>query len=250
MAETKYERLGDGWEIAVSREHTFGTDAYLLADFAAPKVRSVCCDLGTGCGIIPMLWLKHGYGISRAYAVEISASACELLTATKDRTEAGEHIEIVNCDMRRLDDQIPPGTVELVACNPPYFASGSGKLAASAPRTSARHESEQSCTIYDVCQAAARLLKYGGRLCVCQRTERLPDAMEAMRRSGIEPKRLRMVLQRPDKAPWLFLLEGKKGGKPSLKTEPPLILEDELGGHSAEVYRIYRMTAPQNDKQR
>ena len=60
----------------------------------------------------------------------------------------------------------------------------------------------------------------------------------AMRRNGLEPKRLRMVQQRPDTAPWLFLLEGRRGGKPFLQVMPPLIVEGE-GGFSPEMLRIY-----------
>ena len=30
----KFEKLGDNCEICVTKEHTFGTDAFLLADFA------------------------------------------------------------------------------------------------------------------------------------------------------------------------------------------------------------------------
>lgn len=93
----------------------------------------------------------------------------------------------------------------------------------------------------DVCAAASRLLRFGGRLCVCQRPERLPDMMEAMRNHGIEPKRLRMVQQRGDKAPWLVLMEGKKGSRPFLQVEAPLIVEDGAGGFSPEMKRIYRL---------
>lgn len=60
-----------------------------------------------------------------------------------------------------------------------------------------------------------------------------------MREAGLEPKRLRMVQQCPDTAPWLFLLEGRKGGKPFLTVEPPLIIEGP-GGFSREVLDIYQ----------
>ena len=52
-----YERLSDDIKIAVSSDHTFGTDAVLLSDFAKIKARDKALDMGTGCGIIPFLWL-------------------------------------------------------------------------------------------------------------------------------------------------------------------------------------------------
>ena len=58
--------------------------------------------------------------------------------------------------------------------------------------------------------------------------------MESMRRFGIEPKRLRLVQQRRDKAPKLFLLEGRRGGKRGfLDVLPTLFIEDENGGYKA-----------------
>ena len=97
----------------------------------------------------------------------------------------------------------------------------------------------------DVCNAAARLLKYGGRLCLCQRPERLADVISAMRAADIEPKRLRFVAKTPSSAPWLFLLEGKKGSKPFMQVEPVLSVYDG-DEFSAEMSRIYGWGKPGN----
>ena len=50
-----WEELSPSLFICVSSAHKFGTDAFLLSDFAAPRRKDLCCDLGTGCGIIPLL---------------------------------------------------------------------------------------------------------------------------------------------------------------------------------------------------
>ena len=64
--------------------------------------------------------------------------------------------------------------------------------------------------------------------------------MESMRRFDLEPKRLRLVQQRPSKAPKLFLLEGRRGGKRGfLDVLPTLLIEDESGGFSQEMMDIY-----------
>lgn len=86
--------------------------------------------------------------------------------------------------------------------------------------------------------AAARLLKFGGRFCLCQRPERLCDVLTLLRQQGLEPKRVRFVQQRPGSAPWLFLCEGKKGAKPFLQVEAPLLIEGE-DGFSEELLKIY-----------
>ena len=53
---------------------------------------------------------------------------------------------------------------------------------------------EELCTINDITAAAGYLLKFGGRLCLCSRPERLTDTICAMRGAGIEPKRMRLVV--------------------------------------------------------
>lgn len=74
---------------------------------------------------------------------------------------------------------------------------------------------------------------------MCNRPERLADTMVAMRNAGLEPKRLRLVHKNADTPPWLFLIEGRKGGKSFMKIEKPLIMGS--GGISKELMMIYGM---------
>ena len=76
MDKFKLENLGSGITAVISKEHGFGTDALLLADFAAVRENNRCCDMGSGCGIIPLLWLKKNMSRPVA-AVEISEQGCE-----------------------------------------------------------------------------------------------------------------------------------------------------------------------------
>ena len=43
------EDLGEGVGVVVSKQHTFGTDAMLLAHFANPKRNDIACVFGSGC---------------------------------------------------------------------------------------------------------------------------------------------------------------------------------------------------------
>ena len=128
------------------------------------------------------------------------------------------------------------GEFDIVTCNPPYKTNGSGILSRSNSDKIARHET--TCTIDDVCKTALNLLRFGGKLCICQRPERLPDVLSCMRENGIEPKRLRFVAKNSTKAPWLFLVEGKKGSKPFLQVEPLFVMYDGTE-FSQELLRVY-----------
>ena len=57
-SDERLEPLGNKMHIVVSDSHTFGTDAILLSNFASIKRKDIACDMGTGCGIIPLVWCK------------------------------------------------------------------------------------------------------------------------------------------------------------------------------------------------
>ena len=237
MGNIHIEPLGCGMEIFVSDTHHFSTDTILLADFSKPAGKKLCADLGTGCGTIPLLWLKNNNNLS-VYAVELQKDACELLEKSIAHNKLEDNLTLLNADLRDLKGRLPFGTFDVVSCNPPYKLGGSGILNPEEQKLVARHEAE--CTLDDVCGAASNLLQFGGRLCMCQRPERLSDVIESMRRSGIEPKRLRLVQQRKSKAPKLFLIEGRRGGKRGfMDVLPTLFIEDEQGGFSEEMLEIY-----------
>ena len=234
----RFERLSQQLEICVSAEHRFGTDAFLLAHFCGVRATERACDLGTGCGIIPMLWLRDARPC-QICAVEIQPQAIGQLQLTLEHCGLQGEITPLCMDLRDLPAlraAVGTGSMDVVSCNPPYKACDTGIPSAGDAQLIARHE--VCCTIADVCAAAAAILRYGGRLCLCHRPERLADVFDAMRRHKIEPKRLRMVQQRHGEAPWLVLVEGRLGGRPHLRIEPSLTIEDE-GRFGEELLRIY-----------
>ena len=233
-ASEHIEYIDGSLKLVVSDSHTFGTDALLLAAFSAPKRKNTVCDFGTGCGIIPFYWLREG--VEKVHAVEIQPLACDQLTRSIEMNSLEERFSLYNSDLRELKGKLEAGSFDLVTMNPPYTAEGHGIISETAADKIARHETSLELT--DVFLAASRLLKFGGRMCICLRPERLTEAMMGMREAKIEPKRLRFVSQRDGKAPWLFLLEGKKGRKPGLIVENELHIENPDGSPSEEMKKI------------
>lgn len=227
--------LGGGFSIYVSDRHTFGTDALLLSQFAAPKPRDRICDLGTGCGILPLLWLRDRTLLSPIDGVDIQPDACALFEKSLRENHWEGRAAAVCGDLRALP--LPMGRYGLVTCNPPYRRPGCGKLCKDEGKNIARFE--LTCTVSDAAKSAGRLLKTGGRFCLCHLPERLADCMQAMRAAGIEPKRLRLVEQQAGCAPWLLLLEGIKGAKNGLQILPSLALKQPDGRDTEEARLLY-----------
>ena len=234
------EPIGGGLHLYVSDDYTFGTDAILLAGFSAPKSDDRACDLGTGCGVIPFRWFLAGRPKS-AIGIELQPAAVAL--AKKALAESGLHgrLDFLQADLCEIasgtDKRLAAGGFTLVSCNPPYSAPGAGKQNESEARRIARHEI--ACRLGDVVDAAARLLTSGGRFCMCHRPDRLAELFCLLSSARLEPKRLRLVCQRPNEAPWLILAEAKKDAKPGLTILPPLYLEDGSGNLTGELLKIY-----------
>lgn len=229
------ETLGKGISLICSPAHGFGTDAILLADFSAPRKNDKCCDLGCGCGIIPMLWYRNGVRAD-IYGIDIQEYAVDQFTRSLTLNGSPENIHILHHDLRKIRNSLPSGSFKVVTMNPPYKPAYTGILSETDSDKIARHET--MCTIDDVCKAASSLLNFGGKFAMCHRPERLCDVICSMRENGIEPKRIRFVMKRPETAPWLFLIEGKRGAKPHITVMPPLIIQNADGTNSPELDRI------------
>ena len=230
----KREPLGKDCYLYVSPHHTFGTDAVVLRHFANPKQRDKLVDLGTGCGIIPLLMLRDGL-LKTAVGVDISKEATDLAEMTVNELQIN-NFKVINSDLKELKGKVEFGANTLVTCNPPYKAPNAGLKNPDSVEMVARHE--VVCTLEDIIGVAAKLLQTSGRLCMCHRPERLAELMSLMSKYKIEPKRLRLVCQRKGEEPWLVLVEGRRCGNVGLRIEPTLYVE-ENGEFSPEMIEIY-----------
>ncbi len=204
------------------------TDSFALGYFARCKRGGAVCDLGCGTGLLGTLLLAREASL-RLTNVEQNADALAL--ARRTFAENGWAAEFRAGDLRDVSVLPAAGSMDLCVCNPPYFRTGSGYHADGAARQNAREESQ--CTLSDVCAAASRALRYGGGFALVYRPERLADLFCELRAHGMEPKRARFVVSASDAAPSLVLIEARRGGKPELLIEPPLV----IGG--AEWDKVY-----------
>ena len=207
----------------------------LLAACASIKRKDVSCDMGTGGGIIPLIWCK---GETKSVtAIDIQEKACNQLEKSLEINSMTDRVNVVNADLRQLKGKLDFGTFDLVTMNPPYKPVGTGIESLSEADKIARHET--MCTIDDAVAAAAKLLKFGGRFCMCHRPERLCDIICSMREGGIEVKRIRFVVEKEGKAPWLVLVEGKRGSKSHVTVMNQLIMKDKDGNNTEEFRSMF-----------
>lgn len=234
--ERHWEPLGGDLRVLVSPAHGFNTDTLLLADFSLPKPNMRCADFGSGCGVIPLLWC-HRARPGSVLALEVQEEAAELMGASVMANGMEDRITPITGDIRDYKSLLPHQSLDLIASNPPYFAPSAGAVSREPARSLARHS--PSFQLEDLAGAASYSLRHGGRLCICLPAARLIEAACLFHARSLEPKRLRLVRQRPGRAPYLMLMECRKGGGSGLDIEEDLLLSDGSGGYSREMERIY-----------
>lgn len=184
-----------------------GGDSLSLGAFATVKPQWRVCDLGTGSGALLLLLARRANELSLT-GVELHPLAAQ--TARENLMQNELAGTIVEGDLRTVP--LPAGSFDLVISNPPYFPTGAGKSGGSA-------RSEEYCTLDELCSAAARLVKNGGRFALCHRPERLTDVLCTLRKYHLEPKRLKLLSHGPGHPPCLILVEALRQGKPGLSIE-------------------------------
>lgn len=212
------------------------TDSMVLADFCRPGAHDHVLDLGCGCGALSLL-LLGAHPQLRVTGIELQPDAAQQAQENAAQNALHGRFTVVCGDLRQPDARIAPGGFDCVVSNPPYFPPQSGYDCEAETLRLAR--SEASCSLPELCTAAARALRWGGRFFLVHKPERLVDLCVCLRQARLEPKRIRFVRHCARSAVNLVLIESRLGGKPQLAYEPDLILFDADGRESAEYRRIY-----------
>ncbi len=183
-------------------------DTVALSAFATVRPRWRVCDLGCGSGAL-LLLLAGREPTLQLTGVELDETAARAAqhNLAANRLDG----QALCCDLRCAP--LPAGHFDLVISNPPYFSVGSGISGGSA-------RCEETCSLEELCAAAARLVRNGGRFALCHRPERLCDLMCCLRAHGLEPKRLKLLSHSPAAPASVVLVEAVRQGKPGLDIIP------------------------------
>ena len=119
------ESLVNGTGVYCTDSYRFGQDALLLAHFSRVRTREAAADFGTGCGVIALWWHDRGHK-GPCLAVDLQAEGLALLEhALSENQDAKSHIHPLCADLRRFPrDAWAEQSLDVIACNPPYFSGG------------------------------------------------------------------------------------------------------------------------------
>ena len=133
-----------------------GTDAILLGRWIEVKPTDVVLDIGTGCGLLPLMLSQKG--VAQVDAVDVDKASVEEATVNFEASQWREHLKVYCVDIVDFQSE---NRYDLVVSNPPFFNRFS--KCDSERKSRARHNDE-GLTYATICREVCRLLKPEGRL--------------------------------------------------------------------------------------
>ena len=135
-----------------------GTDAVLLGRWVDVKSTDYCLDIGTGCGILPMMLMQKG--VERVDAIDLDESSIDEANENFSASQWHDNLKAILTDVK---DYFPGNQYDLIVSNPPFFINS---FKCDADRKNQARHTDISLTFADLCGAVSRLLKPNGRFAV------------------------------------------------------------------------------------
>ena len=110
------EQLAPDLSVCITRDHRFGTDAFLLSDFAAVRRKDLCLRPGHRlrhhpAAVVP----RPAAGSERWHRVDIQPLAVEQLRFTIEQSDLGQRMQAVQADLSdlaALKERLPFGSFD------------------------------------------------------------------------------------------------------------------------------------------
>lgn len=199
--------------------YRFTSDSILLSKFATAKSGDRVADFCSGSGVVGFHFLCLNPKIDSLILFEMQEELAEMSSRTADIN--GFACKVENCKIQDIAESYND-YFSLVLCNPPYERGGFDNK--DYKKAVCRKEIE--LTLKDVGAAAYKALKFGGRLCIVNRADRVAELIYTLKECKLETKKLQFVSGASGAKPYLVMAEAVKGGKPETLLLPTVINND------------------------
>ncbi|SFH75907.1 tRNA1(Val) (adenine(37)-N6)-methyltransferase [Pisciglobus halotolerans] len=217
---------------------SFSLDAVLLADFAqVPKhERAKIVDLCAGNGVVGLLLSQKTK--SSIVGIELQPRLVDMAKRSIEINGLEKQLSIIEGNLSEAASWIKKDTVDVVTCNPPYFAA-TEKSTRNPNQHLAIARHELYTNLEEVIKVTSGLLKMNGKAYFVHRPDRLLEILETMKQHRLAPKKIRFVYPKKDREANTVLVEGIKDGKETgFRVLPPLFVYSEDNQYLPEVRRL------------
>ena len=163
-----------------------GTDAVLLGRWVEVSPTDAVLDIGTGCGIMPLMLAQKGAG--KIDAVELDAASANEAEINFSASQWRDKLRMYQSDVR---DFAANEKYDLIISNPPFFINS---YKSDTERKNLARHTDDSLSFAELCASASRLLKDDGRFAVVlPLTESVEFLKEAEKNGLYQSKRMEIV---------------------------------------------------------
>ena len=216
----------------------FSLDSVLLANFVTLN-KSVKKILDIGCGNAPIPLILTTKTKANIIGVEIQKEVYSLALNSVKYNKCDKQIKLINEDINELVKKCESDTFDVITCNPPYFKVNEyTKQNLSKYKKIARHENKLN--LKQIFTIAKKLLKNKGIIAIVNRTDRLIEIINCMKKNNIEPKKIQFIYPKEGEISNMVLVEGSKNGNSGLKVLKPLIIHNIDGSYKEEIKELFK----------
>jgi tRNA1Val (adenine37-N6)-methyltransferase len=214
--------------------YRYSIEPFLLADFAQLLPGQTVLDIGTGCGIIPLLMVFRQPTL-KVTGIEIQDAAAEIAETNISKNQI--EIKIVHDDFLEWAQQQDIEKFDLIVSNPPYRKINSGRTNPDSGKAIARHELKLN--LPSMLDKAQPLLKKSGHITLAYPPLRLQETLTELESREIFPSRIRFIHGNQNAEAKIFLVDAIKEKKSDLIVDSPLYVYNKDGSYSKEMQEIY-----------
>lgn len=207
--------------------YRFSMDTLVLAGHVCSLERETVLDIGTGCGILPIV-LAHKYPGIRVFGVEIQKTLAGFARENCRLNRLDHRITIIETDIAAVGRHDISGNVDVIVSNPPFTKQRGGRLNPESGKAVARHEI--TLTLDLLCRAAGRLLREKGVFYMIFPADRLAELILELTRHHLFPRSFCFVHTRKEAPAKRVMIESIKiesarATPAGCTVQPPIVMD-------------------------
>ena len=216
--------------------YRYSIEPFLIADFAKLYSEYRLLDIGTGCGIIPLL-ITTQIELKEIVGIEIQKSLYDFAVSNISNNDLSQKVRLIHGDFIKATINENNQPFDIIVSNPPYRKLNTGRINPKHEKAIARHE--LSITLETLIKKAGKLLKHRGTFCMAYPPTRLNEVQEKLHSHKLFPSRIRFIHGSSDAEARIFLIEAVKEHQVDCIIEPPLFIYNNDGLYSEKMGKIY-----------
>tara|TARA_B100001123_G_scaffold363779_1_gene421745 strand:+ start:145 stop:888 length:744 start_codon:yes stop_codon:yes gene_type:complete len=214
--------------------YRYSIEPFLLVDFCILRPRQEVLDIGTGCGVIPLLMINREPEL-KITGIEIQGSA--VVIARQNASKNKKQIKFLDADFLDKELTFSSEQFDVIISNPPYRKINSGRMNLDEGKAIARHELKLN--LQDMLEKANPFLKKGGHINLAYPPIRLEETLRELENQKLFPSRIRFIHGNKNAEAKIFLIDAIKGKKSDLIVDSPLYVYNRGGSYTKEMQEIY-----------